>query len=470
MSNIVKYICNPIGINSLEEYKNLKGRFSNNVCEVYFFRGIGYSKDLISSLTVLDKYFSEEMQKGNLKYIRISSLGNLTIGADLDYYSSMCERWSGTGELRFRNILCSNEMELIIKEAYGKVVEKYKQCKAGVSETMIKNFATKLLYWIDNTVSMCLDNWSMGNNIKIIADNVIKEQEYLFYYMLTLLGMDVLLLQTEGDIKAESLKGLSGVFNIGDFSSEKIPEYKECVKKETRTVKKPKERQIPVVSVAGSEKKAEVKERARTGSTSKTGETTSRSRARKELSSEELAKLASSIVMIGIHDKDGQIIGSGSGIMIGKDGYILTNNHVAAGGYFYSVRIEEEEKVYRTDEIIKYNGNLDMAIIRIDRKLKPLKIYNGREKLVRGQKVVAIGSPLGLFNSVSDGIISGFRRINDMDMIQFTAPISHGSSGGAVINMYGEVIGMSTAGLDDGQNINLAVGYEDLLNFAKGFC
>ena len=54
-------------------------------------------------------------------------------------------------------------------------------------------------------------------------------------------------------------------------------------------------------------------------------------------------------------------------------------------------------------------------------------------------------------------------------MIQFTAPISHGSSGGAVLNMYGEVIGISTAGIDSGQNINLAIGYENIRMFTTGF-
>lgn len=88
---------------------------------------------------------------------------------------------------------------------------------------------------------------------------------------------------------------------------------------------------------------------------------------------------------------------------------------------------------------------------------------------MRGQRVVAIGSPLGLFNSVSDGIISGFRKIRDVDMIQFTAPISNGSSGGAVLNMYGEVVGISTAGIDAGQNLNLAVSYEDIIPFVRGF-
>ena len=172
--------------------------------------------------------------------------------------------------------------------------------------------------------------------------------------------------------------------------------------------------------------------------------------------------------MIAVYDREGEPIATGSGIMIGRDGYILTNNHVTRGGCFFAVRIEDDDNIYKTNEIIKYNTVLDLAVIRIDRRLAPLPFYRGK-KLVRGQKVVAIGSPLGMFNSVSDGIISGFRNIDSVDMIQFTAPISHGSSGGALLNMQGEIIGISTAGIDEGQNINLAVNYEDIGMFVRGF-
>ena len=190
---------------------------------------------------------------------------------------------------------------------------------------------------------------------------------------------------------------------------------------------------------------------------------------RAEKSYEELAHLASSVVMIAVHDKNGEVNGTGSGIMIGRKGYILTNDHVARSGYGYSIKIENDDTVYQTEELIKYNSSFDLAILRISRTLQPLPVYQRKEPLVRGQRVIAIGSPLGLFNSVSDGIISGFRTINDTDMIQFTAPISQGSSGGAVLNLYGEVIGISTAGFDTGQNINLAIGYECINLFARGF-
>lgn len=190
---------------------------------------------------------------------------------------------------------------------------------------------------------------------------------------------------------------------------------------------------------------------------------------RAEMSFEQIAQLASSVVMITVHDSAGEAFASGSGIMIGSKGYILTNNHVLSDGSFFSVRIENDDNCYRTSQVIKYNDVLDLAVIRIDRPLVPLPIYKGPQKLVRGQKVVAIGSPMGFFNSVSDGIISGFRERDDVELIQFTAPVSSGSSGGAILNMYGEVIGISTTVIRYAQNINMAVGYEFINLFIQGF-
>lgn len=189
---------------------------------------------------------------------------------------------------------------------------------------------------------------------------------------------------------------------------------------------------------------------------------------RAELSFEQLAQLAPSVVMITVHDYSGEAFAGGSGIMIGRKGYILTNNHVLEDGSFFSVRIENDDQCYRTKEVIKYNQVLDLAVIRIDRALDPLPVYQGTG-LVRGQKVVAIGSPLGYFNSVSDGIISGIRVLDDVQMIQYTAPGAPGSSGGALLNMYGEVIGIVSASARGSQGINWAVGYEFINLFVQGF-
>ena len=158
----------------------------------------------------------------------------------------------------------------------------------------------------------------------------------------------------------------------------------------------------------------------------------------------------------------------GSGVVIHEEGYILTNFHVVRDGCHFEVQFENEEQSYVTSRIVKYHPNYDLALIKVEKRCKPLPLYRG-EHLVRGQKVVAIGSPLGLFNTVSDGIISAFREIQDMSMIQFTAPISNGSSGGALLDMYGRLIGIITAGFDAGQNLNLAVKSEQIEYFANNF-
>lgn len=190
---------------------------------------------------------------------------------------------------------------------------------------------------------------------------------------------------------------------------------------------------------------------------------------RRELSSEEIARLAESVVMITVCDKFGDMIGSGSGIVINADGYILTNHHVINKGSYFLARFENDRTAYPV-QIVKYNNVHDMALLKIQRRAKPLRLYRNKQTdLVRGQKVIAIGSPLGLFNTVSDGIISGFRVIDVTDMIQFTAPISPGSSGGALLNTYGEIIGMCTGGAKEGQNINLAVSCRMIEPFIMNF-
>lgn len=181
---------------------------------------------------------------------------------------------------------------------------------------------------------------------------------------------------------------------------------------------------------------------------------------------EQLARLASSVVMLKVFDENHACIKTGSGIMINEQGYILTNFHVVRGGAYYGILLEEESDVFYTDELIKYHPERDLAILRSDKRRTPIPVLDASERVVRGQKVVAIGSPLGLLNTVSDGIVSGFRELRGVSMVQFTAPVSPGSSGGALLDLYGRLIGVITAGFDDGQNLNLAVDHRTILEFA----
>lgn len=450
METILKFRHNTMHITSIRSFAQIKGGVNNGCKDVYFVRALGTNANMIKDIAYMDEALSLLAVNGKGFYKRVSGLPKMASTEETAYYSQCYDEWikGGKKEIAIKTSACrSSDFRKILSQACLCAGKLYADGKRQISDSMIKNFIVKILFWYDALFHCENYIWHEKLNAKIIVDNVTKLQEYLFWYAVTMTGNDVLILQSKADIQIEKqIEDLSYCFTLGDFSEIKIPQYAQPVveqKKKPVCAVNPKISVTPTVNITPA--------------------------ARREKTYEELAQMASSVVLIAIHGSAGEIIGTGSGIMIGKNGYILTNNHVASGGRFYSVKIEDDDNTYATEEVIKYHPVLDLAVIRIERELTPMPIYRGPQKLVRGQKVVAIGSPLGLFNSVSDGIISGFRTINSVDMIQFTAPISHGSSGGAVLNMYGEVIGISTSGFDAGQNINLAVGYESIGPFIKGF-
>ena len=483
MKGKLKYRHNLMNVNSIDTFLNIKGGCCHGCRDVYFIRALGSGRDIAQYILSVDKRMGSRMQSGELFYVRMGELPALTRQEDVLFYQEHAKGLRTEQELYVKNQEKSAEFGSALGKACFEAVEKYRLIRKNMTDSIEQNFVVKLLYWTDCVLGRALSDWNERKCFKILADNVCREQEYLFYYMLTLIGCDVLFLQRRKDIETvAAVRNLSGEFVLGEFNEIPIPEYKPYKKEEA--LHKPERRAPERMKTAGSpavqgmaaqsrpvqrivEESPAVQNRTVQRVIEK--RTVPQSPSSVEKSFEELALLASSIVMIEVHDQRGKAVSTGSGIMIGKDGYILTNYHVAGKGYFFSVRIEDDDRIYRTDELIKYNAVLDLAVIRINRSLSPLPVYNGKKKLVRGQKVVAIGSPLGLFNSVSDGIISGFREIETVDMIQFTAPISHGSSGGAVMNIQGEVIGISTAGIDKGQNLNLAVDYKSINMFIRGF-
>lgn len=473
---------NVLDVPSIKSFCMIKAGCTGNCKDVYFVRFKGLYSELKTDIEYMDEQMLNQMNQGLIYYDRINSLGTLNDSEKIDYYSKCFQNWklSNCEEITIKASINNILLRKVISNACKEILCELKKTDGVINESIEKNFIIKLLFWTDLIFEKSDINWDFKSNIKIAATNVSKKHEYLFYYFLTKLGIDVLLIQNSVDIP-DNLKqlNLSVEKSFGNFEEIDIqPFNRELIQNiNTKVKNNVSNNNSGLVKISMSSIRRLDRENTQINNLQTVnGQTvvsqtvnSAMSVKRKEMSFEELARLASSVVMIAIHNKKGDVIGTGSGIMVAENGYILTNNHVASGGYFYSIRIEEDENIYETNEIIKYNPMLDLALIRIDRQLNPLKVYNGKDKLVRGQKVVAIGSPLGLFNSVSDGIISGFRVFNDVDMIQFTAPTSHGSSGGAVLNMFGEVIGISTAGIDSGQNINLAMGYECINNFIRGF-
>jgi serine protease Do len=147
-------------------------------------------------------------------------------------------------------------------------------------------------------------------------------------------------------------------------------------------------------------------------------------------------------------------IGLGSGFIIHPDGYIVTNDHVVAGERIISItqfRKGENELIkenYDNVRIVATGGNIDLALLKIEgqpkSKVFPSVPLGNSAELRQGERVFAIGSPLGLERSVSEGIVSLRNRIIQARLhIQTTAEISPGNSGGPLFNYRGQVVGVN---------------------------
>ncbi len=167
-----------------------------------------------------------------------------------------------------------------------------------------------------------------------------------------------------------------------------------------------------------------------------------------------------SVVVILAYDGAGNQY-QGSGIVINKEGYIVTNYHVCKDANKYEVNHYKKE--FKNIEIVRQDPNKDILILKVkDNPLPSIKIGSS-DDLKPGQRVYAIGSPEGFENSISEGIVSGVRYDSSgNEVIQMTTPITDGSSGGAVVNSKGELVGMSMSGQHEG-NIYFAVPVEDIM-------
>ncbi len=170
------------------------------------------------------------------------------------------------------------------------------------------------------------------------------------------------------------------------------------------------------------------------------------------------------VVTIVVYDDIGEEIALGSGFFIGK-GKILTNAHVVEGAY--SAEVRSLRKTYQDITIIKRDDFVDLAVLSVQSVGEPVISFADDSDLRVGQRVLAIGNPLGLERTLSDGLISAIRDSVGFQTIQISAPISPGSSGGPLFNMQGQVIGVTYAGYDEGQNLNLAIGLKTLKWFVK---
>ena len=173
---------------------------------------------------------------------------------------------------------------------------------------------------------------------------------------------------------------------------------------------------------------------------------------------QQIAKKAlESTVYLAIERTNGKKV-QGSGFFV-RPGYVATNYHVIVGAAKVHVNLVGRETAYSIQSIVATDEQHDLALLKVaDLNSSPLPLGNSNT-VQTGETIYVIGNPEGLEGTFSKGIVSGIRRDGTNIWIQIDAPISPGSSGGAVLNSSGQVIGIATAGHRgrDAQNLNFAV-------------
>jgi len=177
-----------------------------------------------------------------------------------------------------------------------------------------------------------------------------------------------------------------------------------------------------------------------------------------ELTGEQIYSMASpAVFFVDVFDDDGNRLKTGSGFFITESGIAITNYHVLIGASSARITLSDGKALDVTG-IYDYDWKRDAAIIQIEGRGHPYLELGDSSKLLTGATVYALGSPLGLQASFSRGIVSQtLREIEGMTFIQLDAAISSGSSGGALLDSTGRVVGITSATLLNSQNINLAV-------------
>jgi tetratricopeptide (TPR) repeat protein len=179
-------------------------------------------------------------------------------------------------------------------------------------------------------------------------------------------------------------------------------------------------------------------------------------------------RIKPSAVAIETFNARGEKLARGSGFFIAMN-RIVTNRHVIDGAYRAEIHLSNGS-TYPVKGVLAVDGEGDIALLQVDvpsSLVKPLSVV--RTSPQEGESIVVIGNPFGFEGSVSNGIVSAVRDISNYGrIIQITAPISPGSSGSPVVNMFGQLVGVATLQLTDGQSLNFAVPSERVAQLQAG--
>ncbi len=176
-----------------------------------------------------------------------------------------------------------------------------------------------------------------------------------------------------------------------------------------------------------------------------------------------VAPVQRAVVTVATFDLDDDLVNIGSGFFIDRDGTLVTNYHVLDGAYRAEIKLADGSR-HPITAVIAKNQVVDLIKVRaeVSRKLAD-PVVLAREEPGIAERVLVIGSPLGLAQTISEGIISAMRQLPTGSRVyQLTAPISPGSSGSPALNLRGEVVGVVTFQAAKGQNLNFAISVQTL--------
>ena len=163
-----------------------------------------------------------------------------------------------------------------------------------------------------------------------------------------------------------------------------------------------------------------------------------------------------STVLLVMEDANGQPLALGSGFFV-REGEIASNLHVVEGASRGYAKLVGQEAKLNIQGITAIDAKRDLVILKVFAKTLPVLALGDSEAAQVGEQIYAVGNPKGLEGTFSQGIISSVRNLGTDKLLQITAPISPGSSGGPVLNAKAEVIGVSVATFKGGQNLNFAI-------------
>ena len=192
------------------------------------------------------------------------------------------------------------------------------------------------------------------------------------------------------------------------------------------------------------------------------------------LSGDQLAdRVSPAVVLVLVSSGDGQVSGIGSGLIVRSDGIVLTANHVVKGMREVQVRLKSGD-IYDRVELIASDERRDVAALRIPATGLTVLPVSSSAEAHAGSPVYVVSNGAGLPWTVSSGVLSSMRMADDVPgagsgyrLLQFTAPLSPGSSGGVLVDAQARALGIVVGSITPGQNVNFAVPLDSIAGLAS---